>query len=358
VDAGAAGYVLVLESLMHVISGAGAGAHRTGDLGRLGRPQWAPSVAASAGEQDDAVGPGYEVMFLLSDSDPGRVGALRKALDELGDSLLVVGGPDLWNVHVHVDDVGAALDVGVEAGRPHRIRVTHLAERSAPRRSGPVTPVAVVACAPGDGLAAVFRASGAGVVHCAPGRRASAGQILDEIRAVHALSVIVLPNDSDTQLAAEAAARAAADDGVEVHVVRSRAVVQGVAALAVFDPAQAPAVNLHAMSRAAAATRHGAVSVASREALTDAGRCRPGDVLGLVDGDIVLVGGDLARVGGEVVERLLGSGGELLTVVTGSGAPAGLGGALAAAARTRHRDVEVSVIDGGQPVYPLLLGVE
>ncbi len=358
VDAGAAGYVLVLESLVHVISGAGAHGRGGGDLGSLAHPQWAPSGAPAEGGPGDAGGPAYEVMFLLADSDTGRVAALRKALDDLGDSLLVVGGPDLWNVHVHVDDVGAALEVGMGAGRPHRIRVTHLAERSGPRRSGPVTPVAVVACVPGEGLADVFRASGAGVVHSAPGRRASAGQILAEIHAVHALSVIVLPNDSDTQLAAEAAARAAADEGVEVHVVPSRAVVQGVAALAVFDPAHDPAANLRAMHRAAAATRHGAVSVASREALTDAGRCRPGDVLGLVDGQIVLVGSDLARVGGEVLERLLGGGGELLTVVTGCDAPAGLGGALAAAARTRRRDVEVSLIHGGQPTYPLLLGVE
>ncbi len=358
VDAGAAGYVLVLESLVHVISGAGTHGRGGADLGSLARPQWAPSAVPAEGGPGDAAGPAYEVMFLLADSDSGRVGALRKALDDLGDSLLVVGGPDLWNVHVHVDDVGAALEAGMEAGRPHRIRVTHLAERSGPRRSGPVTPVAVVACAPGEGLADVFRASGAGVVHSAPGRRASAGQILDEIHAVHALSVIVLPNDSDTQLAAEAAARAAADEGVEVHVVRSRAAVQGVAALAVFDPARDPEANLQAMHRAAAATRHGAVSVASREALTDAGRCRPGDVLGLVDGEIVLVGSDLARVGGEVLERLLGSGGELLTIVTGSDAPAGLGGSLAAAARTRRRDVEVSLIHGGQPTYPLLLGVE
>jgi DAK2 domain fusion protein YloV len=357
VDAGAAGYVLVLESLLHVVSGAGTHGRGGGDLGSLARPQWAPSAVPAEGGPGDAGGPAYEVMFLLADSDSGRVAALRKALDDLGDSLLVVGGPDLWNVHVHVDDVGAALEVGMQAGRPHRIRVTHLAERSGPRRSGPVTPVAVVACAPGEGLADVFRASGAGVVHSAPGRRASAGQILDEIHAVHALSVIVLPNDSDTQLAAEAAARAAADEGVEVHVVRSRAVVQGVAALAVFDPALGPDANLQAMHRAAAAIRHGAVSVASREALTEAGRCRPGDVLGLVDGEIVLVGSDLARVGGEVLE-LLGSGGELLTIVTGSDAPAGLGGSLAAAARTRRRDVEVSVIHGGQPTYPLLLGVE
>ena len=371
VDAGAAGYVLVLESLVHVISGAGAPGHGGGprqggprerggfsDLGELGRPRWSPSTAGPGDGDGEDDGPSYEVMFLLSDSAPARVETMRQVLDGLGSSLLVVGGPDLWNVHVHVDDVGAALEAGVEAGRPHRIRVTHLAEQRGRRRSDPVTPVAVVACAPGEGLADVFRTAGAGVVRSAPGRRASAGQILDEIRAVHALSVIVLPNDSDTQLAAEAAARAAADEGIEVHVVRARAVVQGVAALAVFDPSAGPAGNLLAMSSAAAATRHGAVTVASCDALTDVGPCHQGDVLGLVDGEIVVMGSDLVRVGVEVLDRLLGSGGELLTVVTGEDAPPGLGGAIAAAAHTRRRDVEASVIHGGQATYPLLLGVE
>ena len=371
VDAGAAGYVLVLESLVHVISGAGAPGHGGGprqggprerggfsDLGELGRPRWSPSSAGPGDGDGEDDGASYEVMFLLSDSAPARVETMRQVLDGLGSSLLVVGGPDLWNVHVHVDDVGAALEAGVEAGRPHRIRVTHLVEQRGRRRSDPVTPVAVVACAPGEGLADVFRTAGAGVVRSAPGRRASAGQILDEIRAVHALSVIVLPNDSDTHLAAAAAARAAADEGIEVHVVRARAVVQGVAALAVFDPSAGPAGNLLAMSSAAAATRHGAVTVASRDALTDVGPCHQGDVLGLVDGEIVVMGSDLVRVGVEVLDRLLGSGGELLTVVTGEDAPPGLGGAIAAAAHTRRRDVEASVIHGGQATYPLLLGVE
>ena len=216
-----------------------------------------------------------------------------------------------------------------------------------------------MACAPGEGLADVFRAAGAGVVRSGPGRRASAGQILDEIRAVHALSVIVLPNDSDTQLAAEAAARAAADEGIEVHVVRARAVVQGVAALAVFDPSAGPAGNLLAMSSAAAATRHGAVTVASRDALTDAGPCRPGRrprrwSTARSSSSAATWSGSAV----EVLDRLLGSGGELLTVVTGEDAPPGLGGAIAAAAHTRRRDVEASVIHGGQATYPLLLGVE
>jgi dihydroxyacetone kinase-like predicted kinase len=218
--------------------------------------------------------------------------------------------------------------------------------------------VAVVACAAGPGLAELFEAAGAQVVMTGPGRRASAGQILDAARAAHALAVIVLPNDRDTVMAAEAAAAAAEQEGIEMHVVRARTAVQGIAALAVFDP-DAPAVQVAAeMGHAAAATRHGAVAVASREALTSAGPCQPGDVLGAVAGDVVIVGSDLEEVGVEVVARLLSGGGELVTVVAGEDAEPGLAERLAERVRRSHRDVEVTVVDGGQPHYPLMVGVE
>jgi dihydroxyacetone kinase-like predicted kinase len=295
-------------------------------------------------------------MYLLRDSDEDRAAVLRDTLDGLGDSLLVVGGPDLWNVHVHVDDVGAAIEAGLDAGRPYRVRVTHFADQMG--QQPPASGVAVVACAAGPGLAEVFREAGAHVVDSGPGRRASAGQLLEAARGAHALAVIVLPNDRDTVMAAEAAASAAAQEGLDLHVVRSATAVQGLAALAVFDPGQSAARNTAAMTHAAAATRHGAVAVASRQALTSAGPCSPGDVLGVVAGDVVIVGDDLAEVAVDVVARLLASGGELVTVISGADAPEGLADELGARIRSGHRDVEVGVIDGGQPHYPLLLGVE
>ena len=372
VDAGGAGYVLLLEALARV-------AHEDGGVGGLDaasffddqtlqrRLDWAPQGAgvrptdgtggaASSEEGAEAdEGPAYEVMYLLADADEDRVEGLKTTLDALGDSLLVVGGPDLWNVHVHVDDAGAALEAGVAAGRPYRVKVTRFADH--PRRR-PATGVAVVACAAGPGLAAIFEDSGATVVSSGPGRRASAGQLLEAAREAHALTVILLPNDKDTLLAAEAAADAAEQEGIDLHVVRSRTAVQGIAALAVFDPSLSAARNLAAMSGSAAATRHGAVTVASREALTSAGPCQRGDVLGVVGGDIVTVGGDLLGVAEDVMGRLLSSGGELVTVVAGEDAPHGLADEVARWLGREHRDVEVSVIDGGQPHYPLLLGVE
>jgi dihydroxyacetone kinase-like predicted kinase len=159
-------------------------------------------------------------------------------------------------------------------------------------------------------------------------------------------------------MAARAAARAAAESGITVRVVRSRTAVQGMAALAVFDAQASVEDNVVAMSRAAAGTRHGGVTVARKEALTSAGWCYPGDVLGIVDGDFALIGTDLADVAGEVVIRLLAAGGELLTVVVGEEAPAGLAEAVEERARAERRHLDVVHIVGGQPLYPLLLGVE
>jgi len=298
-------------------------------------------------------------MYLLSHSADDAVATLRERLDAMGDSVLVVGGEDLWNVHVHVDDVGAAIEAGIEAGRPHRIVVTHFGDLHR-MRTMPSTPevVAVVACAAGEGLAKVFSTAGAVVVRQGPGLRISAGQLLDAIRSAGSRSVLVLPNDTDTQLAAEAAASAAGDAGIEVHVVRSRSAVQGIAALAVFEPTASVQENVVAMGGASAATRFGGVTVATKEAQTSAGSCHPGDVLGVVDGDVVVIGKDLALVGAQVVARLLAVGGELLTVIRGAGAGPELSAVVAASAREGGRDVEVGIIDGGQATYPLLLGVE
>ncbi len=366
VDAGGMGYVLVLEALERVIAGELASDPRPehAALATSVAPRSAahPAPAGHRGVdhgQPDRVGPAYEVMYLLSDSSEAAVSGLRQRLDAIGDSVLVVGVEDLWNVHVHADDVGAAIEAGIEAGRPHRIVVTHFGDLHR-MRTMPSTPggVAVVACAAGEGLATLFHAAGAVVVFHGPGLRVSAGQVLDAISSAGSRCVLVLPNDAETLLAAEVAASAAADAGIEVHVVRSRSAVQGIAALAVFEPAASAQNNLVAMSGAAAATRYGAVTVASKEAQTSAGWCHPGDVLGVVDGDVVAIGQDLAVVGADVVARLLAVGGELLTVISGAGVGPELSSAVAASAREGGRDVEVTIIDGGQPTYALLLGVE
>ena len=216
--------------------------------------------------------------------------------------------------------------------------------------------VAVVACAAGPGLHALFTGAGAVAVDGGPGARASTEELLAAVRSTGSSSVVLLPNDTDTIAVARAAAAAAAAEGVQVEVVTTRAQVQGLAALAVLDPSLDLAACTERMSAAAGATRHGAVTVAAREAVTRAGRCRPGDVLGVVGGTFELIGDDVTEMAGEVLDRLLDDGGELVTVVLGRDAPEGLGAAVTA--RLARREVEVTVVDGGQARYPVLLGVE
>jgi uncharacterized protein len=208
--------------------------------------------------------------------------------------------------------------------------------------------------AAGEGLAALFAGEGAGVV----GPNPSTGELLDAIRATRASQVVVLPDDTDAQAVAGAAAREAEALGVRVRVVPTHSPVQALAALAVRDAARPFDDDVIAMAEAAGACRYAEVVVASRDALTMAGQCRAGDVLALVEGEVHLIGTDLADTCRALIDRLLGGGGELVTLLFGADAPAGLAEALGAHTRTRWPFVEAHAYDGGQPHYPLLVGVE
>ncbi|HEU4676899.1 MAG TPA: DAK2 domain-containing protein [Motilibacteraceae bacterium] len=345
VDAGGRGLTVLLDALVGVVTGVAV----TG-----GPPAARPDHPRPP--QQTADGPAFEVMYLL-DAPDDAVEPLRAALEPLGDSLVVVGGDGLWNVHVHVDDVGAALEAGIDAGRPYRIKVTHFAEQAA-RAAGQRAGRAVVAVVAGDGLAAVLEASGATVVPGGPGHRACTADILAGIRGTGAGEVVVLPNDADSRAVAEAAAEEARAEGRRVAVVPTVASVQALAAMAVHDPSRRFDDDVVAMTSAAGHTRHGAVTLAVKEAVTMAGPCRPGDVLGVVDGDFAIIGADLVRTACDVVDRMLGPAGELVTVVTGAGAPEGLAAAVVRHVEATRPDVDTVVYDGGQARYPLLLAVE
>jgi dihydroxyacetone kinase-like predicted kinase len=214
--------------------------------------------------------------------------------------------------------------------------------------------VAVVA---GPGLAAIFAEAGAHVIDGAV-HRPSTGEILEAVIATGAEEVVILPNDPDSVRVAEAAALTAEEDGdVRVTVVPTRAQVQGIAAMAVHEPGRGFDADVVQMTSAARGARHGAVTVAVKQAMTSAGPCEPGDVLGVLQGDFAVVGEDQFTVCTEILSRLLASGGELVTLVTGAGA-----GDLADRCQhwveSEHAGVDVLVYDGGQERYPLLLGVE
>ena len=168
----------------------------------------------------------------------------------------------------------------------------------------------------------------------------------------------MLPSDKDTRAVAEAAAEQARAAGVRVSVIPTRSIVQTLAAVAVHDPSARFDDAVVAMTRAAGATRYAAVTVASRDALTTVGPCRVGDVLGLVDGDIVIVGDDVSSVARAILSGMLAIGGELVTLVLGDEAGPALSQELPAWREERYPLIDVAVHRGGQPLWPIIMGVE
>ncbi|MDQ1700493.1 MAG: fatty acid kinase [Frankiaceae bacterium] len=346
VDAAGRGLVVLLAAL----AGAAAGERPPAPSRPAAGPP-RPVAAREAGSDGFA----YEVQYLL-DAPDDAIRRLRDVLTRLGDSVAVAGGGGVHNVHVHVNDIGAAIEAGIAVGRPHRIGVTRFAD-PAPQPA-PASASSLVAIAPAEGLAALFRAAGALVVSGGAGRDCSTTDLVTAMRRTGSDHVVLLPNDRDLVPRAEAAADLLRASGSTVAVLPSRAVVQGLAAVAVHDPARRFGDDVVAMSAAAAATRYGAVTRASSDAQTMAGRCRAGDILGLLDDDVVLIGDDVTEVSRGLLDRLLIGGGELVTLVTGVDAAADLSANLADYLAVTRPVVEVVTYDGGQPLFPLLVGVE
>ncbi|WP_405998259.1 DAK2 domain-containing protein [Streptomyces sp. NBC_00829] len=351
VDAGGQGLLAVLGALVEAVTGEAP-------AGRAPMPARPAGIAAVAGFEPCADGgPAFEVIYLL-EADDAAVARLRARLDGLGDSLVVVGGDGLWNVHVHVDDAGAAVEAGVEAGRPYRIRITHFASAAAVLREQ--VQRAVVVVVPGEGLASLCAQAGATTVLARPGEPPASGELVDAIRRAHAREVVLLPNSAELRHTAAAAAEQARTEGVRVALVPTRAAVQGIAALAVHEPDRRFDEDVVAMTAAAGATRYAELAVAERQSWTTAGVCQAGDVLGLIDGDVAVIGADLPGTAEVVLARMLSAGGELVTLIVGDDVPEGdaVADRLERYVREGYLAVDTVVYQGGRGASPLLIGVE
>ncbi|MEP6464218.1 MAG: DAK2 domain-containing protein [Frankiaceae bacterium] len=348
VDAGGAGLVVLLEALAGVPR---VPADRTAVPSRASDQH--PVAEAPTPESE----PAYEVMYLL-EAPAQSLPTLEATLGALGDSLVVSGRPGYYRVHVHVDDVGAAIEAAIEVGRPRQITVTRFADQVRPAVPAAAAGRAVVALVHGAGLSPLLAAAGATVVEGFQLGWPSTAEVLHAIRGTGAGEVILLPNDASAAVEAEAAAARAREEGRTVRVVPTRSVMQGLAALSVHDPDMPFGDAVVAMTATARSTRSGEVMIAEHAALTSAGICAPGQALGLIEGDVALIADDVGTAAGKLLDRLLLGGGELVTVVIGADAPDGLADRLAAQVRAGWPAVEVELHDCGQVGHPLLVGVE
>jgi dihydroxyacetone kinase-like predicted kinase len=228
-------------------------------------------------------------MYTLRGAQPPDLDALRERLSELGHSVVIVGDQAIAQVHVHLGEAGAAVEAALPLGALSQIRITAL-----PSSSGEVARRSVLAVVAGTGLAQAVASLG-GVPMLAAGGDVT----VEELRAAADRTcgdLVILPNSTENLKSADHVAAALRRTGRRVGISPTLAQVQGLAAMAVHEPTADFESVVVAMSTAAGHARHGAVTVAEKSAMTMAGRCQPGDVLGAVEGDVVIIG--TSRPGG------------------------------------------------------------
>jgi dihydroxyacetone kinase-like predicted kinase len=284
---------------------------------------------------------------------------------------VVVGGDGLWNCHIHTDDIGAAIEAAIEAGRPRRIRVSDLWEEIEEERwvreaaSGPAEaetdeqPVrcAVVAVCTGEGIRRIFRSLG--VHHVVSGGQSmnpSTAELLEAIDAAPGEQVVILPNNKNiVPVANQAAVRSAKP----VRVIPTGGIQEGFAALLEYDPEGTADANVALMSGSASRVVAGEVTRAVRPSVCDAGPIAEGDYLGLSRQGIEVVAPELADAATGLVERLLDAGHhEIVTIIAGEGAREADTRRITEWMDERHPDISTEVHHGGQPLYPYLFSIE
>ncbi len=371
VDAGGKGFTLLLDALLEAVDG---------------RPLPEPEVVATPAaveahlREGDVSSLRYEVMYLL-DAEDATIDALKEAWASIGDSIVVVGGEGLWNCHVHTDDIGAAIEAGIEAGRPYKIRVTDLIEQVeeeawvrehtgvavAGGLGGTSDPVpgaaptqhattAVVAVAVGAGLRRLFTSMGvSALVAGGQSMNPSTAQILEAVEACPSRSVVVLPNNKNI---VPVARQVDALTEKQVEVVPTTAVAEGLASLVAYDPAALLDTNVEAMEEAVSRVRSGEVTQAVRDSVAECGPIRAGDWLSISREGIIARSDSAAEAAIALIDRLVDDDSELVTVLVGADArPADLS-RFEEHVAFAHPQVEVEVHQGDQPLYPYLVGVE
>ena len=355
VDAGGAGFLLLLDSALHVVDG-----EPLPEPENLSGPNTEQLIAVmTRGETDAANGAGvdvselrYEVMFLL-EIDDTKSREFKLKWGEIGDSIVVVGGDGLYNCHVHTNDIGAAIEAPILlGGRPHQIRVTDLFEEVAEEHEKREAQIG----APTSNYTALPAVTCAVVVTGGQTLNPSTQELLDAVEHMNASQVVILPNNKNIIPVAQQVDALTKKD---VRVVPTCSMPEALAALVAYDPAASAEHNGTAMAKAAAAVVTGEITTAVRDTKTDAGAVKAGDTIGLVRGDgVVAIAPDVFECATALLKHIVTDNRELLTIIVGVDATADTTERIVAWAGEHFPAVASEVHRGGQPLYPYLFGVE
>lgn len=362
VDAGGAGFLLLLHAILHVLDGRALPvAENSTEIA---------SVTIGKQQQDELSELRYEVMYLLNAPDEAIEG-FKNVWAGLGDSIVVVGGDGLWNCHIHTDAIGPAIEAGIEVGRPQRIRVTDLAEEVMEERwvreaaeSGKTddlaapqqVPCAVVAVSPAPGIGRIFHSLGVQeLVLGGQSMNPSTSELLEAVERAPAEQIVILPNNSNIVAVARTV-----DDETEktVVVVPTTSVPEGFASLLGYDPQAIATENAKVMLEIASGVDVGEVTQAVRSTSTPVGEVAEGDWIGLDRDGVCAIGATLVEAATNLLNEIIGEDSEILSLIVGEGASDADTRAITEWVTENRPTVETEIHTGGQSHYPFFFGVE
>ncbi|MFR5875467.1 MAG: DAK2 domain-containing protein [Eubacterium sp.] len=371
VDAGGQGLVLIFEGISSVF-GHGVIVQ---PIGAAVKPVETPDKKTVADAGDD-IKFGYCSEFLIEKSkdsnekDPLR---LRAYLESIGDCVVVVDDSDIIKVHVHSNCPGDVIQAALKYGQLINIKIDNMryqhrnAEEGVKDGDKPIEPAVVepenkygfVAVCAGEGLAELFTDLGADViVSGGQTMNPSTDDILNAVNQTPAKTVFVLPNNKNIIMAAEQAIPLA--NGREVRVLQTKTIPQGISAMLCFDDSEDADTNQMTMMEMAGAVETSQVTFAARDSEIDGKPIKQGQIMGMLNGKIKFIGDNKDDIAFRTVDKLFKRGmHSLVTLIYGEGVNEEDACSVEEKLKSKYgNDMEISIVNGGQPIYYYIISVE
>lgn len=363
VDAGGQGFVVMLEGMLHVLKGE--------DVISLNSQPAPRQLVNAAAEFDGEITYTYCTEFIINKQRRKSPVSLRAFLESIGDCVVVVDDDDIIKVHVHTDHPGNAIEEALKFGLLSNLKIdnmrlqrqerAHEAKESKKNSTyvavDPDVPYGFVAVAAGQGVMELFENLGAeAVVSGGQTMNPSTEDLLSAIHSVGAKRVFVLPNNKNIIMAAEQAARLADRD---VCVLQTRTIPEGISAMLSFDPEQSAQVNQTEMTHAFSKVKTGLITFAARDSYFDGKQIGKNEILALENGKISFTDKDVSKAAYRLMKRMVSSNSSFATVLYGNNVTDESAEILYETLKNKFGDdLEINLINGGQPVYYYIISVE
>ena len=290
----------------------------------------------------------------------------REDMSKFGDSLLVISDSEYVKIHVHTETPGDVFNYGQQYGELIKIKSDNMREQhrevlrkqEAKQASAPkeVKEQAMISISMGAGLSKVLKSMGVDyIVEGGQTMNPSTEDIMKAIKEVNAKNIYIFPNNKNIQLAAKQAAELAEEN---VFVIESKTAPQGLAAVMVFNSQLSPEENFANMQEVLSTVSTLEVTHAVRDTNIEGVEIKKDQFMGIKDGKIVVSDLSLKTVLEELLDKSLDEDKEIVTLYLGEDSTDEYTDFLEELLENKYPDVEVELIESGQPVYPYIIGVE